>query len=57
LNFQYTKKVENRKFLTFFSIIKERILIAKPTNYGLEISINSEEREKILYYIDKFHDQ
>jgi len=33
---------------------KERILFSKPTSYGEEISVNSEMKEKILYYIDKF---
>lgn len=35
-------------------LIKEGILFVKPTSYGLEVSINSEKREKIMYYIDKF---
>ena len=33
---------------------KERILLSKPTNYGEEISINPEIKERILYYINKF---
>jgi len=38
-------------------LIKERILLTKPTNYGLEVSINIEEKEKIIYYIEKFVDK
>ena len=33
---------------------KEGILFSKPTSYGEEVSINSTQREKILYYINKF---
>ena len=33
---------------------KEGILLNKPTSYGEEVSINSEFREKIVYYINKF---
>ena len=35
-------------------LIKESILFVKPTNYGQEVSINTEKKEKIMYYIDKF---
>lgn len=38
-------------------LIKEGILLAKPTQYGVEVSINIEEKEKILYYIDKFFEK
>lgn len=33
---------------------KERILFSKPTHYGEEVSINSDMKEKILFYINKF---
>ena len=33
---------------------KERILFSKPTSYGEEVSINPEQKEKIIYYINKF---
>jgi len=33
---------------------KEGILFSKPTGYGEEISINPEQKERILYYINKF---
>ena len=35
-------------------LIKERILSIKPTNYGMEVSVNIEEKEKIMYYIGIF---
>ena len=33
---------------------KENILLSKPTNYGEEVSINPEMKEKIMNYINKF---
>ena len=33
---------------------KEGILLSKPTSYGEEVSINSHQKEKIIYYINKF---
>jgi len=33
---------------------KERILLSKPTHYVEEVSINSDMKEKILFYINKF---
>jgi hypothetical protein len=33
---------------------KEGILFSKPTGYGEEVSINAAQRDKILYYINKF---
>jgi len=36
------------------NLIKENILFVKPTGYGKEVSINTEENERIMYYIDKF---
>ena len=35
-------------------LIKEGILLTKPTSYGLEISINTDKKDRILYYIEKF---
>lgn len=35
-------------------LVKERILLTKPTSYGLEISINLDEQEKVMSYIDIF---
>ena len=36
------------------ALTQEKILFTKPTSYGLEVSINTEEKEKIMYYISKF---
>jgi len=33
---------------------KEGILFSKPTSYGEEVSINSVQKDKIMFYIDKF---
>ncbi|MBS3071668.1 hypothetical protein J4408_01620 [Candidatus Pacearchaeota archaeon] len=33
---------------------KEGILLSKPTSYGEEVSINSNKKEKIIDYINKF---
>ncbi len=35
-------------------LIKEGLLYAKPTSYGREVSINTEKKEKIMYYIGEF---
>ncbi|MFC1691327.1 hypothetical protein ACFL0W_04035 [Nanoarchaeota archaeon] len=35
-------------------LIKEEILFVKPTNYGDEVSINLDKKEKIMDYIEKF---
>ena len=35
-------------------LIKEEVLFVKPTSYGKEVSVNSEKRERIMYYIEKF---
>lgn len=33
---------------------KEGILFSKPTSYGEEVSINPANRDKIMFYINKF---
>ncbi|MDP3027542.1 MAG: hypothetical protein Q8N63_07595 [Nanoarchaeota archaeon] len=33
---------------------KEGILFSKPTGYGEEVSINPQNKEKIMFYINKF---
>lgn len=38
-------------------LIHEEILFVKPTSYGKEVSINSEKKDKIMNYIDKFLDK
>lgn len=35
-------------------LIREGILISKPTSYGLQVSINSQLHDQIMYYIDKY---
>ncbi len=35
-------------------LMKESILLAKPTGYGLEVSINVNKKEEIMYYIEIF---
>ena len=35
-------------------LIKENTLSIKPTSYGVEVSINPEEKEKIMFYIGEF---
>lgn len=35
-------------------LIKEEILLAKPTHYGIETSINPKKKEQIMHYIEKF---
>lgn len=35
-------------------LIKEGTLYVKPTHYGKEVSINTEKKDRIMYYIDKF---
>ena len=36
---------------------KEGILFSKNTEYGEEISINADKKERIMYYIEKFLDR
>ncbi len=38
-------------------LIKEEIFFTKQTSYGKEISINTEKKEKIMFYIEKFLDK
>ena len=33
---------------------KENILFSKPTSYGKQVSVNPSQKEKILFYINKF---
>jgi len=37
-------------------LIKEGLVIPKPTNYGLQISLNLEFREEIMKRIKKFYE-
>lgn len=38
-------------------LMKEEILLSKPTAYGLEVSINVNKKEEIMYYIKIFLDK
>lgn len=38
-------------------LIKEGILFVKPTGYGVEVSVNPEKKERIIYYIETFLEQ
>ncbi|MFQ5620706.1 MAG: hypothetical protein ACE5FT_02595 [Candidatus Nanoarchaeia archaeon] len=35
-------------------LVKERILLIKPTHYGKEVSIDPSLKPKVMYYIEKF---
>lgn len=35
-------------------LVKEGILFVKYTNYGVHVSINSEKRERVMFYIEEF---
>lgn len=35
-------------------LIKEGLLIAKPTHYGLEVSLNPRKKDEINAFIDKY---
>ena len=37
-------------------LVKESLVIPKPTNYGLQISLNIEFREEIMKRIKKFYE-
>ena len=50
----FPKEIRGRVKKLGKELKKERILLSKPTSYGEEVSINSEMREKILHYINKF---
>lgn len=34
-------------------LLKQKFLLSKPTNYGLEVSLNMERRKEILEFIGK----
>ncbi len=35
-------------------LIKEGLILTKPTSYGLQISLNSKERDRIIEIVEKF---
>ncbi len=53
----FPKEVRGSVKVMVKELIRERILFVKPTQYGVEVSVNTEEKEKILYYIDRFFDK
>jgi len=53
----FPKELRGRVKGEIEELIKERILITKPTGYGLEVSVNPEKKEKIMYYIGEFLDK
>ena len=50
----FSKDVRGRVKEIVKGLKKEGILLSKPTSYGEEVSINSQHKEKIMYYINKF---
>lgn len=50
----FPKEVRGRVKDMSKELKKEGILLSKPTNYGEEISINPQVKEKIMHYINKF---
>jgi hypothetical protein len=53
----FSKDLRGRIKSVVDELIKEGIFFVKPTGYGKEISINSDKRERIMYYIDIFLDK
>ncbi|MBI4139341.1 hypothetical protein HY483_00075 [Candidatus Woesearchaeota archaeon] len=50
----FPKDIVGRVKETISELKKEKILKSKPTSYGEQVSINVEESEKVMYYIDIF---
>ena len=50
----FPTEIKDRVKLMVKELKKEGILFSKPTSYGEEVSINPENKDKILYYINKF---
>ena len=50
----FPKDIVGRVKETIYELKKEGILKTKPTSYGEQVSINLEESEKVMYYIDIF---
>ncbi len=50
----FPKELGGRVKSNVQELLKEKIFFTKPTSYGLEISINSTMKDKILFYIEKF---
>ena len=50
----FPKEIRGRVKEIANELKKEQILFVKPTNYGEEVSINIEKRDRIMHYIDIF---
>ena len=50
----FPPEIKDRVRLMVKELKKEGILFSKPTSYGEEVSINPENKDNILYYINKF---
>ncbi len=50
----FPKDIRGRVKDNIKDLKKEGILFSKPTNYGEEVSINLDRKDKIMYYIDIF---
>jgi len=53
----FPKKIGKTVKICVDGLIHEKILFVKPTSYGKEISINTDKKEKIMFYIGKFMDK
>ena len=51
---EFPKDIGDRVKEASKELIKEEILLTKPTNYGLEISINIKKKDEIMKYIELF---
>ncbi len=50
----FPKELGGRVKSNVKELVKEKIFFTKPTSYGLEISINTEMKDKIMCYIEIF---
>lgn len=53
----FPKDLRGRVKVQIDELVKEGILFVKPTHYGMEVSINANKKEKIMYYIGIFLDR
>ena len=50
----FPKDLAGRVKDIIMELMKEGILLTKPTSYGLEVSINANKKEEIIRYIEMF---
>jgi hypothetical protein len=50
----FPKDLGGRVKCNVTELVKEGILFVKPTSYGKEVSINTEKKERIMHYIERF---